>query len=172
MAWTAMSRSTSASSSPWKSNWRNKASTLRHLSAGRACSKEPASTDTREQISVRACRHQIPGQDPMHLTLQPGPLPHQMRQPRNEPPPHSSLVISNPCLGQRVRSQQLSENTRVDLIGLHLRLGDRRAVRCRLQRDLVIRLEHLSPRPQVFRLDPDLSLITAQAVLNNRDLRE
>jgi hypothetical protein len=111
-----------------------------------------------------------------------------------QPATHPGPVVSNPGLGQEVRGQQLGQDPRVDLVRLHLRLGDRsRLARVRhhhlcderaqhrrdgvaissgLQGDLVIGLERRRPLTQVLRLHADPSLITTQAVLNDGDLRE
>ena len=64
------SRSTSASSAPWKSICRKRAAPL-----------------VVGQVRVRARRHQIPRQDRMHLVLQPSALYHQMHPESHQPAP-------------------------------------------------------------------------------------
>ena len=107
----AMSRSTSASSSPWKSSWRNNASTLRCSSAGSACwASQPRPTPA-EQVGVWACRHQIARQDRVDLVLQPGPLLHQMGPASDQTASPPGLIIGDPGLGQEVRRQTAEQGS-------------------------------------------------------------
>jgi transposase-like protein len=52
---------------------------------------QPTAADTTKQTAMRTRRHQIPGQDGLHLVLQPGPLPHQMSPAVNQAAAQSVL---------------------------------------------------------------------------------
>jgi len=164
------------------------------LIGGQGLVGEPPSTHPGEQVGVRAGGHQVAGQDGVDLVLQPGPLTDQVRAAHHDPAKHSRPVIGDPGLRQEVRGQQLGQDAGVDLVGLDLRLGDGPglarvrhhhpsdqrpqhrgdgvAVRRGLQHDLIVGAQRAGPGPQVFRLHPDASLVAAQPLLDDGELRE
>lgn len=164
------------------------------LISGQVLAREPLAADAGEQVRVRARRHKVPRQDPMHLVLQPGALLDQMGPSGHQPAAHPCSVVRDPSLGQEVRGQQLGQDPSVDLVGLDLRLGDRSglarvrhhntgneraqhrrdriAVRRRLQRNLVVALEGRCPLAQVLGLHADPALVSTEPVLDDGDLRE
>ena len=79
------SRSISRSSSAWKSSCRSSAAAAACSSAGRSCSASQRAALDPEQVRGRAPRHQVAVQDRVHLVLQPGPLPHDMRPAQHLP---------------------------------------------------------------------------------------
>jgi hypothetical protein len=64
-------------------------------------------------------------QDRLHLVLQPGPLAHDVRAPRDLPAQRLRRLVGHPHRRQIVGRQQLREDLGIDLVGLDLRLGDR-----------------------------------------------
>jgi hypothetical protein len=106
----------------------------------------------------------------------------------------TGALVGQPDRRQEVRGQQLRQDPRVDLVGLHLRLGDRPrlgrvghhhppdqrrqqvrdrvTVPGRLQRHLIVGAQPIGPLTQRFRRNPDPALVTDQAILEHRELRE
>ena len=130
----------------------------------------------------------------MDLVLQPGALTHQQGAPRDLAAQHVRGLIRHPHRRQEVRGQQLGQDRSIDLVGLHLRLGDRAGlarvrhhhpprrlsqqrgdrerVPRRLQRHLIAGPETVGEHPQRLRRSRDLALLPDQAVLPHRDLSE
>jgi hypothetical protein len=117
-----------------------------------------------------------------------------MGSPRHLSAQHPGAVIRQPHRRQKIGGEQLGQDASVDLVGLDLGLGDRPrlarvghhdtsnerreqhrdrvAVPRRLERDLVIRSQRARPLAQRLGRDSDLPLVSAQAVLDDGDLRK
>ena len=88
-------------------------------------SRQPHPALDPEQVGGRAPWHQVAGQDGVHLVLQPRALLHDVRPAQHLPAQRIGGRIRQPHRRQVVRGQQLRQDLRVDLVGLHLRLSDR-----------------------------------------------
>ena len=130
----------------------------------------------------------------MNLVFDPGPLPNQVSAAGDLPTQRPGPIIRQPHRRQKVRRQQLRKDPSIDLVGLDLRLRNRpglgwvryhhpthdrgQQVRDRitvtggLQRHLIIDAKLNSPLSQRLRRNRDPTLISHQAILNNRDLGE
>jgi DDE domain len=76
-------------------------------------------------IAGRAARNQVAVQDRVHLILQPGPLPDDVRGAQYLATQRAGRRIGQPHRRQEGRSQQPGQDLGVDLVGLDLRFGDR-----------------------------------------------
>jgi hypothetical protein len=155
---------------------------------------QPAATFDAEQIRERASLHQIAVKDRLHLVLDPGALTDQLGAPDDLTAQRLRVLIGDSHRRQIVSGQQLGEDRRVDLVGLHLRLSDRARlhrvghdhtrdarldrpddrvrITRRLDRDLVLRPEAIGEHPQHLAADLDLAGMPHRPVLPDRDLRE
>jgi hypothetical protein len=155
---------------------------------------EPGPALVAEQVRCRAARDQVPVQDRVHLVLQPGALPHQVRPAQHLPAQRVRGRVRQPHRRQVVRGQQPRQNLRVDLVGLHLRLGDRPGlgrirhhhpagptrqqrrdrprVPGRLQRHLIARAEAVGEPAHLLRRGREPARLHHHAGLPHRHLRE
>jgi hypothetical protein len=79
-----------------------------------------------EQVGHRRCRGEVAGQDGVDLVLDPGPLSHQMRPTGHLPAQAAGPFVRQPHRRQEIGGQQLSQDPRVNLVSLELRLRSRR----------------------------------------------
>jgi hypothetical protein len=115
-----------------------------------------------------------------------------VRPPRDLTPQRLRLVIGQPDRGQKAGREQLRQHLRVDLIGLHLCLGDRPRLRRvrddhttdvtleqprdrvrvtgRLERDLVLLAQAAGKQPQRLRCRLDPARRADDTLLPDRDL--
>ena len=164
------------------------------LIGGQVLGGQPSAALDAEQVGGRAARHQVAVQDRMHLVLQPGALPHDVRPAQHLPAQRAGLGVRHPHRRQVVGGQQLGQDRRVHLVGLHLRLGDRPGlgrvghhhpgrpagqhrddrprVPGRLQRHLIIRPQARGELPHALRRGGERARLHHPARLADRHLRE
>jgi hypothetical protein len=78
-----------------------------------------------EQVGGRAARHEVAMQNRLHAVLQPGALANDVRAAGDLATPGLGLGVGDPHPGQKAGGQQLRQDRRIDLVGLHARLGNR-----------------------------------------------
>jgi hypothetical protein len=91
--------------------------------------RKPVPPGLAEQIRHRRRRGEVTRQDRVHLILQPSPLTHHVSTAHHLTAQTAGPIIGQPHRRQEIRSQQLRQDPRIDLVGLHLRLGDRPRLR-------------------------------------------
>jgi len=155
---------------------------------------QPVPALVAEQVGGGAARHQVAVQDRLHLVLQPGPLPHDVRAAGDPATQREGGIVGQPHRGQVVGRQQPRQHRCIDLVGLDLGLGDRPGllrvgdhhpthlalqqprdrigVAGRLQGHLVGDAEAVSEAPQRLRRQLDPSGLPDHAVLPDGDLGE
>jgi hypothetical protein len=95
------------------------------LVGGQLLGGQPVPTGLAEQVRHQARRRQLPSEDRVHLVLQPGALADQVGPSGDLAAQHAGAVIGQPHRRQEVRCKQPGQDPGVDLVSLHLRLGDR-----------------------------------------------
>ena len=88
-----------------------------------ACQPVPAAGV--EQISMWALRDQVGVQDGVYLVLDPCPVPDDLIAPRHQAAHALGRRVRRPDLRQKPGRMQARQGARVDLVGLHVRMGDR-----------------------------------------------
>ena len=119
---------------------------------------QPSTALLAEQVGGRAARQQVAMQDRLHLVLQPRALAHDASTASDQPPQRLQLLVRPPDAGQVTGRQELRQDAGIDLVRLHLGLGDRpRAQRVRDHDPRDVLLEQPRDRKRVpGRLDRDL----------------
>jgi hypothetical protein len=94
------------------------------LVVGKRLPSKPCPANTTEQIGVRTAGDQVRVQDRMHLVLDPRPVPHDLVPPCNQTAKALGGRIRRPDLRQVAGRMQARQHTGIDLVGLHVRMGD------------------------------------------------
>jgi len=94
------------------------------LVGGQGLGGQPTAPFPAEQVGRRAAWQEVPGQDRLHLVLEPGALAHDVHPPAHLTTQSPSVVVGQPDRGEVVSRQQLGQNPSVHLVGLDPRLGD------------------------------------------------
>ena len=87
--------------------------------------REPLPARPVEEIGVRALRDEVRVQDRMHLVLDPGPVTDDLVAPRHQPAQPLRRQVRRPDLRQVAGGVQARQRARVNLVGLHVGMGDR-----------------------------------------------
>ena len=86
---------------------------------------QPGSTETAEKIGMRATRHEMRMQDRMDLVLDPRAMTDDLVATRYKAPQALCLGRRRPDFRQKSSRVEARQNSCVDLVGLHMRVGNR-----------------------------------------------
>ena len=86
---------------------------------------EPPAAGAVEQVGMRTTRDEVCVQDRLHLVLEPGAMPHDLIAARHQTSATFRLGIGRPDLRQVSRRMKARQHAGIDLVGLHMSMGDR-----------------------------------------------